>query len=276
VFLGKTEALSAIYKDLDSTGYLPNAALADFWRRTREKHVRVLKMDYDSYKCGIFAIDRIAARVLGTTNYSQSALLRTRATTNGFSLFQLQGIASGIGLSLVPVHRESGADLVVPSVLHWKYDHYSAIVQERDGLYYVVDPSSGPPVWVSADEINAEASGYFLIPVAQVQAPFTAMDSVAASQIIGKPSSCPPEDWNDDECPGSGSNPDCPTCTPGGGSNGGSTGGKKHGKGVAVGGASSNDAVSRSNQDYSGMSDWDAAAGQACTVCGGMPVWRVS
>jgi ABC-type bacteriocin/lantibiotic exporter with double-glycine peptidase domain len=53
----------------------------------------------------------------------------------------------------------------VPSIINWKLNHYAAIVEERQGRYRIQDPTFGSgDMWVTQAAIDAESSGYFLVP----------------------------------------------------------------------------------------------------------------
>lgn len=56
------------------------------------------------------------------------------------------------------------SEIVVPSVVHWKENHYAAIVDEREGEYLVKDPTFYLDRWIPKGIVHEESSGYFLIP----------------------------------------------------------------------------------------------------------------
>jgi hypothetical protein len=205
--LGRTDLLAEVYQ-VYGNRVLDNGPLTQMWIRTHEKHLRMLKYPYDSYKCGIYALDQVA-QAQALRHYSRSALLRTPSKPQGMSLRELQSIAGTFGLGLKAVRRaETSGSIVVPSVVHWRLEHYAAIKRQRGDLYEVADPSGQGVLWLTADEINAEASGYFLIPAAVVHPGFGGVPPAEAAQVFGRASSCPPEDPEDALCP------TC-TCPPG-------------------------------------------------------------
>ena len=61
------------------------------------------------------------------------------------------------------IYREPGEPVPVPAVVHWKVNHFAAIVDEKDGQFQVQDPTFGEDLWVSRAAIDSEASGYFLV-----------------------------------------------------------------------------------------------------------------
>lgn len=62
------------------------------------------------------------------------------------------------------VYRAAGQSIPVPAVVHWNVNHYAAIVEKQGELYHIQDPTFGQDLWFTADAINAQASGYFLVP----------------------------------------------------------------------------------------------------------------
>jgi RHS repeat-associated protein len=97
-----------------------------------------------------------------------------RSGPHGFSLEQLAALAGKAKLKYTLIHREPGQPVPVPSIINWNVHHYAAIVGERDGVYEIVDPtfsvkgSGGAPLRARA--IDAESSGYFLVPASVMAA----------------------------------------------------------------------------------------------------------
>lgn len=71
-------------------------------------------------------------------------------------------------------------------MVHWKLNHYAAIVSEHDGRYLVEDPTFGRPVWMDAATIDNEASGYFLIPTLASTTGWRWTTAAEPGQIYGK------------------------------------------------------------------------------------------
>ncbi len=116
-----------------------------------------------AFRCGTFALKAVGLS-LQPTNHGFDELVAIPSPTNGFSMEQLIGIANQHGLDMVAVRRTKGQDLIVPSVVHWRQNHYAAILAQQDDLYLVSDPTFGRERWMPAEVINQEASGEFLIP----------------------------------------------------------------------------------------------------------------
>lgn len=118
-----------------------------------------------AYRCGTFALKAVGG-VLQPGNQALESLVEVPSPTNGFSLAGLLDLAKQYGMNMVAVRRTAGQDLIVPSVIHWRQNHYAAIIGKQDDLYLVSDPTFGHQKWMPAEVINEEASGEFLIPAA--------------------------------------------------------------------------------------------------------------
>jgi hypothetical protein len=91
-----------------------------------------------------------------------------RAGPRGVSLAEVAHLAEEAHAPYLPVFRQPGQPVPVPSVVHWKVGHFAAIVGERDRRYQVKDPVFGrQDLCVTQMALDAEASGHFLAPVSE-------------------------------------------------------------------------------------------------------------
>ena len=115
-----------------------------------------------TFRCGPLALDRIRAAQdpnLAANPYIQDS----HATTNGYSLAQLQQLSRDLGMFCQVAFRQRGAEILTPSVVHWKLGHYAAIIRKEGNHYLVHDPSSVGAVHLTAHALDEESSGYFLV-----------------------------------------------------------------------------------------------------------------
>lgn len=72
--------------------------------------------------------------------------------------------------------------------MHWKVGHFAAIVGKVNGRYHVKDPVfPGQSLWVTPAALDAEASGYFLMPAnAQASAEWREVGNSEAATVWGK------------------------------------------------------------------------------------------
>jgi RHS repeat-associated protein len=81
---------------------------------------------------------------------------------DGTSLTELRDLAKTVGMSLT-MWRSSATDhFPVPSIVHLRSQHFSAIVESKDGKYRLRDPGLGGDFWISEDALRDESTGYVL------------------------------------------------------------------------------------------------------------------
>jgi hypothetical protein len=108
--------------------------------------------------------------------------------------------------------RAEGADIPLPAVVHWKLNHYAAVLKFEAGRYLVDDPTFGNGLlWITAEALDSESDGYFLIPGGPLPKGWAAVDQTEGSNVWGRgypggfppppPPPPPPEDPPDDGGP---------------------------------------------------------------------------
>jgi RHS repeat-associated protein len=162
-----------------------------------------------AYRCGTFALKAVGS-LIQPGNPALEKLVEVPSPTNGFSMTKLVDLAKQYGLNLVAVRRTGGQDLMVPSVVHWRQNHYAAILRKQDDSYLVSDPTFGTEKWLPAQIINDEASGEFLIPAVLQTNGWTQLARNETETIhgMGLPNNI--NDGKDKGCPPGGP---CPPCT---------------------------------------------------------------
>lgn len=115
-----------------------------------------------SFNCGPFALASIRAWK-GLSDKGDQVISKAKASARGFSLTQVQQLAAEAGMDWKMAYREPGSGWIMPSVIHWKADHYAAILSESNGRFRVKDPTFLRDVRLSEDSIDEESSGYFLV-----------------------------------------------------------------------------------------------------------------
>ena len=207
--LGRVETLGPLLAANQDRVFSDGAAAA-IWSITREAYAHMVRQPGLAYKCGVYALNHVARTLYGTNLID---LEMTSSPVTGFSLADLQGLSDAHHLGLVAVARPAGDALVVPSVVHWTQNHYAAIVGGRSGFYDVRDPTFGGRQIMDADTLNAEASGYFLVPAGAIPPGWHVLSSTEAAQVFGRGYPFTMPNQNDQSCT------NC-SCAPGaGGSN---------------------------------------------------------
>ena len=203
--LGKVNDLTRLYDQVSGRSFGKGPILR-MVNKNRQNYQRMLLGTDSSFRCGLYALNSVGVKMLGTS-FNRTMTMKYPASTTGFSLAKLMEIGQKVGVDLVAVAWAEGKPLMVPSVVHWKDEHYAAILAEKDGLYLVDDTLFGRPKWLSKKDIDEEASGYFLIPKKQLSSAWKALNDVEAAQVFGRGPSPKVTDPND-----KGKKPDCP-CT---------------------------------------------------------------
>jgi YD repeat-containing protein len=139
----------------------------------------------ESYRCGTFAVSQVMKSLSAEVALCR-AVREMPSPDGGFRMSELVSIGESNGFHLVAVQRPAGGEIPVPSVVHWKLDHYAAIVEKVDGRYKVVDPTFDGTAWMEASTVNEEASGYFLVQPGNVTAGWRRLTKAEAAAIRGK------------------------------------------------------------------------------------------
>jgi RHS repeat-associated protein len=159
-----------------------------------------------SFRCGPLALHRIMLAVHPEDPHTE-LIAACESTPSGFSLKQVDELSRQLGLHYQMAFRESCADLVVPSVAHLAVDHFAAVIRRERGRYLLEDPTFKNDAWVTQAAVDAETSGYFLIPPGELPAGWRAVEQAEASRVWGRgnvpnpPDPPGPCDPSSDPCP---------------------------------------------------------------------------
>jgi YD repeat-containing protein len=195
--LGEKDQLSRLFAELDQL-QLPLGSYGSFVQGTREGLTAMIFRPEMTYRCGSFALGHLA-KELHTDGTIIDALFAMPSPDGGFHMDQLVSLAQSNGLPLVAVRRPAGEPIIIPSVIHWKLNHYAAILDKKDNRYHVMDPTFGGDVWMSMATIDDEASGAFLVPKDKAPPGWQRLSQAECSGIYGKGQ---PNIISDDEDPG--------------------------------------------------------------------------
>jgi len=111
--------------------------------------------------CGAVALHHLAVALKGAKTHTK-IIDSAPVPANGFSMTELLALSAKVGIDLVAVERPADGPIPVPSVVHWKRGHYSAIVDQREGFYKVADPNF-PAQWLAGTMVMEESSGVFMV-----------------------------------------------------------------------------------------------------------------
>jgi hypothetical protein len=180
--LGRTETMKSLFDETQHRKiYAPFGGL---YEQCRNAYAIMLKHPEFSYRCGTYALDAVAQVLTGTNYFNQ--IWKQPSPKTGFSMSSLVALAQSNHLNIVAAERTAGDELVVPSVVHWKQNHYAAIIGKEGEWYKVVDPTFRMSKWLTADAINNECSGQFLVAAKQMPSDWRELGSAETAQIYGK------------------------------------------------------------------------------------------
>jgi len=142
------------------------------------------KPDY-AFGCGPAALDRILLR-LAPSKAGSPILLEAISGTNGFALDQVAEISRKLGMNYQMAHREPGAELLVPAVVHWKVGHYAALVERRGDRILAQDYTFASTLWITPRAVEEEGSGYYLVPEGPLPKGWRSVSPAEGRTIWGK------------------------------------------------------------------------------------------
>lgn len=181
--LGRMTELEALLKSVEDRAFVGSAtekivgAREGLWNMQNRPEI--------SFRCGPMALQQIK-RALNSQAPDDLEILNSASTQQGFSLPQVAALSKQVGLNYQMAFREKGGAFVVPSVVHWKVGHYAGLVRQESDRYLLQDPTFGNDVWATKHALEAETSGYFLLPPGPLPAGWRSVSPEEGNSIRGK------------------------------------------------------------------------------------------
>jgi RHS repeat-associated protein len=208
--LGRMTELEALLNSIEHRLFLGGAT-----ERIKLAREALSMMKYQpgiSFRCGPLALQSILLSDQRLPESSATnavmAIFNSASTQQGFSLSQVAELSKKIDLNYQMAFREKRGVFVVPSVVHWKAGHYAAIVRQVGDRYLVEDPTFVNTVWATRQALEAETSGYFLIPPGDLPPGWREVNAKEGASVWGKgvtsgidPDNYTPEDLEAGSCP---------------------------------------------------------------------------
>lgn len=204
--LGRMEELEAL---LDSVAKRPFIGGAAERIHLAREALSMMKFQPDiSFRCGPLALLSIK-KASDQAGFGDQPIYDSQSTTQGFSLPQVAKLSAAVGLNYQMALREQKGALVIPSVVHWKVGHYAALVRQEGDWYQLEDPTFGnTTVWATKQALEAETSGYFLIPPGDLPPGWRRVGDAEGEAVWGRgvtsgidPDNYTPEDEQGGSCP---------------------------------------------------------------------------
>lgn len=215
--LGRLTELEALLKSVEGRGFV--GAATERITGAREGLWNMQNRPEISFKCGPYALQQILLsepdRFASAPTKALAEIREFPSTQQGCSLPQVAGLSAKVGLNYqlafrltlsVAATRKSAAqttseqnaalsrgaatqatgDFIIPSVVHWKVGHYAAMVRQEGDRYLLEDPTFGNTVWATRQALEAETSGYFLVPPGDLPRGWRAVDAQEGAAVWGK------------------------------------------------------------------------------------------
>ncbi|MCA0314798.1 MAG: LysM peptidoglycan-binding domain-containing protein [Candidatus Melainabacteria bacterium] len=161
--LGCMEELKKYFQEIEGRAFYGSEE--EKVRSAREGYWNMEHRPDCSFRCGPLAINSILQKDKRSPGMNER-LEKCQSTKSGTTFAQVKDWAKGVGLNYQLAKRSKGAPFITPSVVHWKLDHFGALLSEENGKYHLQDPTfdSNGQLWISADALEKETDGYFLVP----------------------------------------------------------------------------------------------------------------
>lgn len=140
-----------------------------------------------SYKCGPHAVSALLTIKKGKYEFNKT-IDDYPSTEQGTSLLQNVELAEKVGLKLQIAKRSPGADIVIPSIAHWRLGHFAAVTAKVGDRYEIKDPTFGTevPFKITKQVFDAESDGYALIPAGPLPAGWQSVSKEEGAKVFGK------------------------------------------------------------------------------------------
>lgn len=191
--LGRMDELDTLLKSIEGRALIGPAAQKVVGAR---EGLWFMKSRPDiSFRCGPLALQSIKHAVEPHSPLDME-ILNSASTQKGMSLSQVAELSQKVGLNYQMAFRENGGAFVVPAVVHWRVGHYAAMVRKQGELYQLQDATFGNNSWATEKALEAETSGYFLIPPGPLPTGWRRVEKKEGDTVWGKGQTF----GNDDRC----------------------------------------------------------------------------
>jgi RHS repeat-associated protein len=138
-----------------------------------------------SFRCGPLALHRIML-IVHPDDPRSEMIDASKSTQRGFSLREVAALSWQLGLNYEMAFRGRGAAFITPSVVHLKIGHFAAMIRRDGDRYLLQDPTFKNDAWVSREALEAESSGYFLVPPKELSAGWRSVAANEAELVWGR------------------------------------------------------------------------------------------
>ncbi len=139
----------------------------------------------DAFRCGPFALSEIF-QMLHPGQKVPKEIEDCKSTSQGTNLATIEALAHKTGLDYQTAFRMPGAPVIVPSIVNWKVGHFAALTKQVGDKYLSQDATFASDALISPETLDAEASGYSLVPTGTLPPGWRAVAADEAKTVFGK------------------------------------------------------------------------------------------
>ena len=209
---GQTDNLKALFTEIGKRPITGSAT--ESIQDAREELTLVQRDKKHPFNCGPVAL-KFLILAQDPHNHKGDLLPFYASGTNGTNLAELGQIGGKLGFATQMIFRKPGEPVPMPSIVHWKVGHFATIVGEANGRYHIEDPTfPGGALWVTLAALDAESSGYFLVPAGTaMRTDWSKVASGTASHVWGRGATNAVQPGDSGDPLASGGPNGCPMCS---------------------------------------------------------------
>jgi RHS repeat-associated protein len=181
--LGRYDRLIALFAEIKGRKVV--GPPAEILLGAKEAMGLMAKHPEESYRCGPLAIESIL-KAKKLTPATEAIITRYKSTAKGISMDNVKNLADAVGLHYQLAFRSPGAQVIIPAVVHWKVNHYAALLRRRNGRIVGEDSTFMDAISITSKALDAESDGYFLVPAGKLPPGWRAVNIEEASAVWGK------------------------------------------------------------------------------------------
>ena len=185
--LGHADIVEQLIADVGARA-LTGAATEQFSAAKQSLWV-MRKAPDEAFRCGPSALFQL---LLALGKSPNARLMMTRTGPEGISLARLATLVTDASVTLVPAWSDARGTFPIPSVVHFRSNHFGALLRQDGDRYLVRDITFGGDRWFSARALTEEASGAVLAVAGTLPDGWQPMTTEAAGQVWGRGQADPP------------------------------------------------------------------------------------
>ncbi len=155
--MGRVNQVQALLKEGEGRALLGSSSVRIFFVR---QALGAQQQGENGFSCGPIGLN-VIREAMGLPY--QPEIFKAPSNQKGTNLVQNLALSKELGLGFQMAKRQQGAEILLPSLIHWKYDHFTAVVKREGDRFLVKDPTFDKEIWVTKGILDEETTGYALV-----------------------------------------------------------------------------------------------------------------